>query len=49
MQYLGVVLVLIAIGVNMSNLSDNYGLLGIIVGLVGFAILVKERSKRDKM
>ena len=49
MQYLGVVLVLLAIGVNMSNLSDSYGPLGIIVGLVGFAILVKERNKRDKM
>jgi len=49
MQCLGVVLVLLAIGVNMSNLPDSYGLLGIIVGLVGGAILLKERNKRDKM
>ena len=49
MQYLGVFLVLVAIGINMSNLSDSYGLLGIIVGLVGFAILIKERNKKDKM
>ena len=48
MQYLGLVLVLSAIAINLSNLADNYKTAGIVVGLVGFAILVKERSKRDK-
>jgi len=49
MQYLGLVLVLAAIGVNMSGLADNYKMLGVLVGLVGFAILIKERTRRDKM
>ena len=49
MQIIGLVLVLIAIGVNMSNLAGSYTIVSVIIGLVGFAILIKERMKRDKM
>jgi len=48
MQYVGLVLVLSAVAVNLSNVSDDYKTAGVVIGLVGFAILVKERRKQDK-
>ena len=47
MQYLGVILVLTAIGVNISGLEGNYNIFGILVGLIGIAILIKEKTRRD--
>ena len=48
MQIIGSVLILLVIGINMTDYSNTIKDLSLVFGVIGLAILIRERRKKDK-